>query len=568
MLNTYSQKNYWKVFTLSIFFVNVALNYACIAQNAKRPNIVFIMSDDHAYQAISAYDHTLIETPNIDRIAKKGMLFTNACVTNSICAPSRATILTGKHSHKNGKVDNVSAFDTTNVTFPQLLQKAGYQTAMFGKLHFGNSPKGFDQFKILPDQGNYYNPDFITKQEGNIKVSGYVTDIITDMTLDWLQKERKKDKPFVLMYLHKAPHRSWLMAERHMREFTQKKFPEPATLFDSHEGMPAAEVAQMNIHGNMGWAGDSKVNPEIMDELGLKEIGVDKIRYKAEVGRLHTSQKANFDAAYKPVMDEFKKRYPTMTDKDLAKWQYQRYMQDYLGTIKSVDENVGRVLDYLEANNLMDNTIIVYTSDQGFYLGEHGWFDKRFVYDQSFKTPLLISWGNHIKAGSKSDALVQNLDFAQTFLDIAGVKQPADMQGKSLLPVLTGNMKNWKRDAVYYHYYEHPSEHNVNRHYAAITKNYKLIHYYFDNNYWELIDRKKDPNEQHNYYNDPKYGKIREDMHQKLDALRKQYGDNETISQKYVDDFIPLAQKGKVFGVEKTIMDGIIKNWEKSKKKK
>jgi arylsulfatase A-like enzyme len=568
MLNPYSQKNYWKVFTLLIIFVNVALNYACIAQNAKRPNIVFIMSDDHAYQAISAYDHTLIETPNIDRIAKKGMLFTNACVTNSICAPSRATILTGKHSHKNGKVDNVSAFDTTNVTFPQLLQKAGYQTAMFGKLHFGNSPKGFDQFKILPDQGNYYNPDFITKQEGNIKVSGYVTDIITDMTLDWLQKERKKDKPFMLMYLHKAPHRSWLMAERHMKAFTQKKFPEPATLFDSHEGMPAAEVAQMNIHGNMGWAGDSKVNPEIMDELGLKEIGVDKIRYKTEIGRLDTPQKANFDAAYKPVMDEFKKRYPTMTDKDLAKWQYQRYMQDYLGTIKSVDENVGRVLDYLEANNLMDNTIIVYTSDQGFYLGEHGWFDKRFVYDQSFKTPLLISWRNHIKAGSKSDALVQNLDFAQTFLDIAGVKQPADMQGKSLLPVLTGNMKNWKRDAVYYHYYEHPSEHNVNRHYAAITKNYKLIHYYFDNNYWELIDRKKDPNEQHNYYNDQKYGKIRKDMHQKLDALRKQYGDNETISQKYVDDFMPLVQKGKVFGVEKIIMDGIIKKWEKSKKKK
>lgn len=568
MLNPHSQKKYCKLFILSIFFVNVALNFACIAQNAKRPNIVFIMSDDHAYQAISAYDHTLIETPNIDRIAKKGMLFTNACVTNSICAPSRATILTGKHSHKNGKVDNVSAFDTNNVTFPQLLQNAGYQTAMFGKLHFGNSPKGFDQFKILPDQGNYYNPDFITKNEGNIKVSGYVTDIITDMTLDWLQKERKKDKPFMLMYLHKAPHRSWLMAERHMKEYTQKNFPEPATLFDSHEGMPAAKVAQMNIHGNMSWAGDSKVYPEMMDELGLKEIGVDRIRYKAEVGRLDATQKVNFDAAYKPVMDEFKKRYPTMTDKDLAKWQYQRYMQDYLGTIKSVDENVGRVLDYLEANNLMDNTIIVYTSDQGFYLGEHGWFDKRFVYDQSFKTPLLISWTNRIKAGSKSDALVQNLDFAQTFLEVAGVKQPADMQGKSLLPVLTGDMKNWKRDAVYYHYYEHPSEHNVNRHYAAITKKYKLIHYYFDNDYWELIDRKKDPNEQHNYYTDPAYSKIKNDMHQKLNALRKQYGDNETISQKYVDDFMPLAQKGKVFGVEKSIMDSVIKNWEKSKKKK
>lgn len=533
----------------------------------KRPNIVFIMSDDHAYQAISAYDNKLIATPNIDRIAKRGMLFTNASVTNSICAPSRATILTGKHSHKNGKVDNVSPFDTTNVTFPQLLQQAGYQTAMFGKLHFGNSPKGFDQFKILPDQGVYYNPDFITKNEGNIKVNGYVTDIITDFTLSWLKNERDTEKPFMLMYLHKAPHRSWLMAERHLQEYTHKTFPEPETLFDTHEGMPAAKVAEMKINGNMAWAGDSKVYPEVMDELGLKDIGFDKFRYKTEVGRLTPEQKAHFDAAYKPVMDDFKKRYPTMTDKDLAKWRYQRYMQDYLGTIKSVDENVGRVLDYLEANDLMDNTIIVYTSDQGFYLGEHGWFDKRFVYNESFKTPLLVSWPNRIKAGTKSDALVQNLDFAETFLDAAGVKQPADMQGVSMMPVLTGDLKNWKRDAVYYHYYEHPSEHNVNRHYAVITKQYKLIHYYFDMDYWELIDLKKDPKEQHNYYNDPAYAKIRKNLHKKLDELRIQYGDNETISQKYIDDFMPLAKQGKVFGVDKNIMDGIIKNWEKSKKK-
>lgn len=536
-------------------------------QKNKRPNIVFIMSDDHAYQAISAYDNRLISTPNIDRIAKRGMLFTNASVTNSICAPSRATILTGKHSHINGKVDNVSPFDTTNVTFPQLLQQAGYQTAMFGKLHFGNNPKGFDQFKILPDQGSYYNPDFITKNEGNIKVKGYVTDIITDFTLGWLKNERDKEKPFMLMYLHKAPHRSWLMAERHMKEFTNKSFPEPETLFDTHEGMPAAKAAEMKIHGNMAWAGDSKVYPDMMDELGLKDIGFDKFRYRAEVGRLTPEQKANFDAAYKPVMDEFKKRYPKMTDKDLAKWRYQRYMQDYLGTIKSVDENVGRVLDYLEANDLMDNTIIVYTSDQGFYLGEHGWFDKRFVYNESFKTPLLVSWPNRIKAGTKSDALVQNLDFAQTFLDAAGVKQPTDMQGVSMMPVLTGNMKNWKRDAVYYHYYEHPSEHNVNRHYAVITKQYKLIHHYFDMDYWELIDLKKDPKEQHNYYNDPAYAKIRKNLHKRLDELRIQYGDNGTISQKYIDDFMPLAKKGKVFGVEKNILDGIIQNWEKSKKK-
>ena len=557
------------LFFTGVFLVLLASSCKSERSDTKdqRPNIVFIMSDDHAYQAISAYDNTLIETPNIDRIAKRGMLFTNASVTNSICAPSRATILTGKHSHINGKVDNVSPFDTSNVTFPQLLQDAGYQTAMFGKLHFGNNPKGFDQFKILPDQGSYYNPDFITKNEGEIKVRGYVTDIITDFALEWLGKERKKDKPFMMMYLHKAPHRSWLMAERHMQAYTSKTFPEPETLFDQHEGMPAAGAAEMRIHGNMGWAGDSKVYPELMDELKLNEIGFDKRRYNAEVGRMDSVQKANFDAVYKPVMEDFKRQYPNMTDEALAKWRYQRYMQDYLGTIKSVDENVGRVIDYLEANDLMDNTIIVYTSDQGFYLGEHGWFDKRFVYDESFKTPLLISWPNKIKGGTVSDELVQNLDFAQTFLEVAGIKPPADMQGKSMLPVLTGDLKNWDRNAVYYHYYEHPSEHNVNRHYAAISKDYKLIHYYFDMDYWELIDRKKDPKELHNYYNDPGYAAIKMEMHKVLEDLRKQYGDSDEISQKYIDRFMPLAKEGKVFGVKKEILDGIISNWEQSKSK-
>src|SRR3990170_1951951 len=418
-----------------------------------RPNIIFIMSDDHAYQAISAYDNRLIETPNIDRIARMGMLFTNASVTNSICAPSRATLLTGKHSHLNGKVDNHFHFDSTNITFPQLLQRSGYQTAMFGKLHFGNNPKGFDQFKILPGQGAYYNPDFITKQDGNIKVEGYVTDIVTDMTLDWLQKERKKDQPFMLMYLHKAPHRSWLMAERHLQEFTNKKFPEPKTLFDDYSGRtsPVGE-AEMNILKHMAWAGDNKVFPEVMDELGITEIGFDKQRYKYEFSRLNPSQAENFKTAYAKVNDEFKKAYPKMTDKGKMRWKYQRYIQDYLGTIKAVDENVGRLLDYLEANKLMDNTIIVYTSDQGFYLGEHGWFDKRFVYDESFKTPLLIAWPGKVRAGSRSDELVQNLDFAQTFLEAAGIPAPSDMQGESMIPVLTEQPGKWTRDAVYYHY--------------------------------------------------------------------------------------------------------------------
>ncbi len=535
-----------KYLTLGLIGLTVNL----FAQSPKRPNIIFIMSDDHAYQAISAYDQRLISTPNIDRIAKAGILFTNASVTNSICAPSRATILTGKHSHLNGKVDNHFKFDTTNITFPQILQANGYQTAMFGKLHFGNSPKGFDQFKILPDQGNYYNPDFITKNNGNIQVKGYVTDIITDMTLDWLKEERSPDKPFMLMYLHKAPHRSWLMAERHLEEMTLKSYPEPKTLFDDYAGRTApAKEAEMNILTSMSWSGDNKIYPAVMDSLKIPEIGFDKQRFKAEMGRLDPNQKANFEKVYDQINAEFKKAYPSMTDQDKMRWKFQRYMQDYLGTIRAVDENVGRLLDYLEANHLMENTIIVYTSDQGFYLGEHGWFDKRFIYDESFKTPLMVSWPGKIKPGQKSDALVQNLDFAQTFLDAAGVPAPKDMQGQSLIPLMLG--KSWNRDAVYYHYYEYPAEHMVNRHYAIVTKKYKLIHYYFSADTWELIDREKDPLELKNVYDDPAYASIRKTLHKQLDALRSKYKDSQTISDGYIDRFLNDASEGKVFGVPK-----------------
>lgn len=524
----------------------------------QRPNIVFIMSDDHAYQAISAYSNHLIETPNIDRIAKMGMLFTQASVTNSICAPSRATILTGKHSHLNGKIDNHFPFDTTNVTFPQLLQQAGYQTAMFGKLHFGNNPKGFDQFKILPGQGSYYNPDFITKHEGTIKVEGYVTDIVTDMTLDWLEKERKADQPFLLMYLHKAPHREWLPAERHLQEFTARTFPEPATLFDDYSGRGrAAKEAEMNLLKHMNWAGDSKLYPHVMDEMGIPDAsGLDKAAFEREVGRLNPAQRANWDKAYMKVNADFKKIYPTMSEKEKMQWRYQRYMQDYLGTIRSVDENVGRVLDYLEANGLMENTIIVYTSDQGFYLGEHGWFDKRFVYNESFKTPLLISWPMKIKAGTKSDELVQNLDFAQTFLEVAGIQAPADMQGESLIPLLTGQTNKWTRDAVYYHYYEYPSVHMVKRHYALVTKEYKLVHYYFDTDEWELIDRLKDPSEMKNVYDDPAYAEIKRDLHFQLDELRVKYGDSSELSQRFIDTYLDYIAKNKAFNAnQKTVKE-------------
>lgn len=494
-----------------------------------RPNIIFIMSDDHAYQAISAYNDRFIQTPNIDRIGKEGLLFTNASVTNSICAPSRAVILTGKHSHINGKIDNLTPFDTTNVTFPQLLQTAGYQTAMFGKLHFGNNPKGFDEFKILPGQGDYYNPKFIT-QKGDTTITGYVTDIITDLTLDWLKNRRVSDKPFMLMYLHKAPHRTWMPAPRHYSDFTKRTFPLPATLFDRYNTRKStAGPAEMNILKDMLLQYDLKVSDDVLADLNIVErMG------SGGINRLDPDQRAHWDKVYDPINEDFKSRYPSMNDSTLMIWKYQRYMQDYLGTIAAVDENVGRVLDYIDTEGLAENTLVVYTSDQGFYLGEHGWFDKRFMYDESFKTPLLIKWPNIITPGTTEDEMVQNLDFAQTFLEAAGIVPPADMQGKSLIPLLKGEKEKWDRDAVYYHYYEYPAEHAVKRHYGIATKEFKLIHFYYDVDVWELYDREIDPQELTNVFNNPDYAQIVMEMKQKLNTIREKYKDSDTLNNQYI----------------------------------
>ena len=534
---------------LFILFIQVlivfSINFSCQQKkedsNSKvsgPPNIIFMMADDHAYQAISAYSNHLIETPQIDRLANEGIVFTNACVTNSICAPSRAVILTGKHSHLNGKIDNGFPFDTTNVTFPQILQNEGYQTAMFGKLHFGNNPKGFDEFKILPGQGTYYNPDFITKKEGKIRLEGYTTDIITDMTLDWLEEERDPNKPFLLMYLHKAPHREWLPAPRYFKEFTKKTFVEPETLFDDYEGRgTAAKTAEMNLLTHMNWAGDSKIYPEVMDELGIPETANwDKNAFEREVGRMNPAQRAAWDEVYRQINEEFKKKYTTMTKEDKMKWRYQRYMQDYLGCIAAVDEGVGRVLDYLDRNGLRENTIVVYTSDQGFYLGEHGWFDKRFIYDESFKTPLLVRWPEVITPGTVNTQMVQNLDFAQTFLAAAGIRAPTDMQGESLVPLFKGDTEGF-RDAVYYHYYEYPSVHMVKRHYGIVTEDYKLAHFYYDVDEWELYDRKKDILEMKNVYDDPTYADVVVDLKNKLTDLRIKYKDSEELDQMYIDKY-------------------------------
>ncbi|NMH86856.1 sulfatase [Flavivirga sp. Y03] len=511
-----------------------------------RPNILFIMSDDHAYQAISAYSDKLIQTPNIDRIANEGILFTNACVTNSICAPSRATILTGKHTHINGKIDNRMPFDTNQVTFPQIFQKAGYTTAMFGKLHFGNSPKGVDEFMILPGQGSYINPDFITSK-GDTTITGYVTDIITDFSINWLDKTRDKDKPFMMMYLHKAPHRPWWPSPEKFKEFTKKTFPEPASLFDNNEGRgSASKTAQMNILQHMTYGLDCKIRPETIKEMGgvkphvraMMAKGKDGIRrdgFTRKYGRANDEQKALYDPVIDSINIWFKTYWPTMNDQEKMRWKYQRYMQDYLACVSSMDDNIGRVLDYLDESGLAKNTIVVYTSDQGFYLGEYGWFDKRFIYNESFKTPLMIRWPNEIKPGITNDEMVQNLDFAQTFLDAAKIELPTDMQGESLVPLLKGENNKWKRKAVYYHYYDFPAAHMVKRHYGIVTKQYKLAHFYYDIDEWELYDRKKDPNETKNVYHDPAYASIVSKLKKELKELRIKYKDSPELDSMYIE---------------------------------
>ncbi len=505
------------------------------------PNILFIMSDDHAYQAISAYGYGLNKTPNIDRIANEGAIFTRSCVTNSICAPSRAVMLTGKHSFKNGKVDNVQPFDWEQPNYPKLLQANGYQTAMIGKIHLDGLPQGFDFSAVLEGQGSYYSPDFYINGEKK-RIPGYTTDIITNMALEWLQK-REKNKPFCLLYHHKAPHREWLPSPKYQKEYTEGEYKEPETLFDNYEGRgTAAKTAEMNILKDMNWAGDSKIYPEVMDELGIEQnLNWDKSALLNEFKRMDEAQKAAWDSVYMPINEEFKKAYPDMSEEDLMHWRYQRYMQDYLGCIASVDEGVGEVLDFLDENGLTENTIVVYTSDQGFYLGEHGWFDKRFMYKESFRTPLLVRYPKEIKPGTKIDKLVQNLDLAPTFLDYTGIDIPEEMQGISFRKLVAGETSEY-RDAVYYTYYEYPSIHMVKRHYGVATERYKLMHFYYDVDEWEMYDLETDPNEMKNIYGNPEYADVQKMMHAKLDELREYYGDSDENEEHFLKEYLEYQE--------------------------
>ncbi|MGB8170940.1 MAG: sulfatase, partial [Chthoniobacteraceae bacterium] len=437
-------------------FITVAacclLTISAQAADAKRPNIVFIFSDDHAYQAISAYGDArkLIETPNIDRLAKEGVRFNRCVVPNSICGPSRATVLTGKYNHLNGYVNNSnSRFDGSQMTFPKLMQAAGYQTAMIGKWHLESDPTGFDFWQILPGQGVYYNPPMIRNGQ-RITNSGYVTDIITDASLEWL-KGRDKSKPFVLMCQQKAPHREWEPPLRYLGHDKDRKYPEPETLFDNYSGRGIAEHDQdMTIEKTMTPKDSKLVAPP----------------------QLTPEQRKEWDAYYEPRNEAFRKA--NLSGKELVSWRYQRYMHDYTACVKAVDESVGRVLKYLDDEGLAENTLVIYSADQGFYLGEHGWFDKRWIFEESLRTPLLVRWPGVAKAGVVNSDIVSNLDYAETILDAAGVAVPAEMQGRSFVPLLKGTTPADWRKSFYYQYFEYPTPHHVRPHYGVVTDRYKL----------------------------------------------------------------------------------------------
>lgn len=469
-----------------------------------RPNILFIMSDDHGYQAISAYGSRVNKTPNLDRLAKDGMRFDRCFVTNSICGPSRAVILTGKYSHLNGFVRNGNTFDGSQQTVAKLLQQAGYQTAVIGKWHLRSAPTGFDFHHVLIGQGPYYNPPMRTSS-GDEKHIGYTTEVITDIALDWLKTKRDPDKPFYLMYQHKAPHRNWQPGPDYLDHYDDVTVPEPETLFDDYEGRgTAAKTQKMTI---------------------AKDLNPNDLKLTQPRG-LTPEQLEKWNAAYGPKNKEFEEA--DLSGVDLVRWKYQRYVKDYLRCVDAVDDNVGRVLDYLDESGLADNTVVFYTSDQGWYLGEHGWYDKRWMYEESFRTPLLIRWPGKTKPGSVNRDLVMNLDFAETFLDIAGVEIPDDMQGRSLAPILKGETPDDWRKSVYYRYYEFPGAHSVRQHYGVRNERFKLI--YFNNlDEWEFYDLERDPYELRSAYDDPTYADKVAEMKAELKRLREKYQDDDSV---------------------------------------
>jgi arylsulfatase A-like enzyme len=505
------------------------LMFSVPAFGQQRPNVIYIMSDDHDADAISAYNKKLTSTPNIDRIAAEGILFNKCFVGNSICSPARATLLTGQHSHKNGVKDNFTRFDSSKITMPKLLQQNGYQTAIIGKWHLHSYPTGFDYWKILPGQGLYYEPLLINMNGDTSAYHGYASDVITDEAIRWLN-DRDKNKPFVLLLHHKAPHRTFLPPLKYIEQFHNKPIPEPPTLYADTAGHGSAwRIQTMSILNVMKLCSDLKVDPEyLMDIPWLKPDSGEISYYNTIMDRIPEPGRDKIKEIYAERGRLLRQLKPK--GKELLKYKYQWYMQDYLACVASVDENVGKILKYLDDNGLAKNTLLVYTSDQGFYLGENGWFDKRFMYDVSMRTPLLMRWPGHIKPKTMTNALVQNIDFAPTFLNVAGVEIPKWMQGLSLVPIVEGEKNSLPRPYLYYHYYEYSTDHTVIPHLGIRGERYKLIYFYTVNE-WELYDLKNDPNEQHNLIRSPAYQKTFLQMKDELIKLRDLYDDHEPAGE-------------------------------------
>ena len=508
-----------------------ALATAITAQE-KRPNILFVFSDDHAPHAIGAYDGWLKSvnpTPVIDRLAAEGMLFANSFCTNSICGPSRAVIQTGKHSHKNGFMNNGNTFDWNQQTFPKLLQKAGYQTAIYGKSHLKGKPQGYDDWAVLPGQGLYYNPDMIFP-DGRKRIDGYCTDVVTDLAVNWLKNKRQKDKPFMLMVQHKAPHRNWMPALRHLDLYDDIEIPEPPTLFDKWEdNAPAARLQELEIDRHMDLNYDLFLDLTPQFNQPPSQLRQDRSAWH-NMKRMSPEQLAKWRSHYGPKDKAFQEA--KLSGKDLVRWKFQRYAKNYLRCVKGVDESVDNLQKTLRQLGLDKNTIVIYSSDQGFYIGDHGWYDKRWMYDESLKMPFIVKWPGVTKPGSRNTDLIQNLDYAETFLEVAGASIPEDMQGASLVPLLKGQTpKDWRKE-IYYHYYEYPSVHMVPRHNGIRSKRYKLMHFYQFENEWELYDLKSDPDELKNLYKDPKFAKLRERMKTRLEHLVDHYEDESDTSVK------------------------------------
>ena len=501
-----------------------------VAQNnePQRPNVVFIYADDIGFGDFSCNGAKTIHTPNVDRAAAQGVRFTNAHSAAATSTPSRYAMLTGEYAWRKAGTgiadgDAASIIRPERYTMPDMFKQSGYATGVVGKWHLESLPSGFDYWQIVPGQGDYYNPDFITQNNDTIQKHGYITNLITDDAIDWIENKRNPEKPFCLLIHHKAIHRNWLADTCNLALYEDKTFPLPDNFFDDYEGRPAAAAQEMSIVKDMDMIYDLKMlRPDKNTRL--------KSLYEKYIGRMDEGQRAAWDKFYTPVIDDFYRQ--NLQGKELANWKFQRYMRDYMKTVKSLDDNVGRVLDYLKEKGLLDNTLVVYTSDQGFYMGEHGWFDKRFMYEESMRTPLIMRLPKGFDRRGDITEMVQNIDYAPTFLELAGAEIPSDIQGISLVPLLKGeHPKDWRK-ALYYHFYEYPAEHMVKRHYGVRTDRYKLIHFYYNIDQWEFYDMQADPNELTNQYDNPAYAKIIRELKKEIVKLQKEYNDTMSLEER------------------------------------